>query len=43
MTPEEQKLVEDFLAGFAKQPTEKEKAENYLQQKYPNLFPNWKK
>lgn len=35
--------LEDFLAGFAKKPTEKEKADNYLKQLYPGLFPNWKK
>lgn len=35
--------LEDFLAVFAKKPTEEEKANNYLKQQYPDLFPNWKK
>lgn len=42
MSDESTKL-EDFLAGFAKKPTEEELADNYLQQKYPGLFPKWKK
>lgn len=40
---DESTQLEDFLAGFAKKPTMQEEYDQWLQQKYPGLFPNWKK